>query len=264
MENKTKKIIAGVGMGLMLASGSLLATGCTDINLSQAQTDKILQVVDNCDNFMENTMNILEEQNKQIDVKQASKLYEMAVAKLELNYNDIWSSLKISNIVTRGDKDNGYDEKEVFITFVKGNGYGLIRNMVDANNDGTYDTDIILDYETLNQFAGTTDEVQNSDAKTFDCKANKEISTMLNITTFNEDNILSCEKLDNGGYKLLAVAEVGGNKIISECVINKDGLLLSKDYYAIERMSPDENEKTTLHSSIVIEYGVVTLEDFVK
>jgi len=54
MKNNGKKLLAGLGIGLTLAGGSMMMTGCTNVNLSDAQVDKLLSVVDNADVFMNN------------------------------------------------------------------------------------------------------------------------------------------------------------------------------------------------------------------
>ena len=52
MKNNTKKIVAGIGLGAVLAGGALLTTGCST-DLSTEQMNNIMQTVENADKFMD-------------------------------------------------------------------------------------------------------------------------------------------------------------------------------------------------------------------
>lgn len=259
---KSRKIFAGIAMGMMLAGGTILTTGCTDINLTQDQTNKILQVVDNCDDFMNKTMNILEEQNNTIDARQAAKMYEMAVAKLELNFANVWSGLKVK--VTLTGRNVKYQSNSViFTSFIKENGYGLLNIVRDTDNDGEFEDRTFMDFEELEN--ASTDESEGSiitESKTFDYEMNSQLQGSFGLTKVTEDNILKTEKLENGDYKIFTIDEVGDSKLISECLIDSNGNLLYKDYYGLERMSPAEKDMSIVHVVVTVEYNAVTLLDF--
>ena len=260
---KSRKIFAGIAMGMMLAGGTMLTTGCTDINLTQDQTNKILQVVDNCDDFMNKTMNILEEQNNTIDARQAAKMYEMAVAKLELNYDNVWSGLKVKETLT-GRNVKYQSNSVIFTSFIKENGYGLLNIVRDTDNDGEFENRTFMDFEELEN--ASTDESEGSiitESKTFDYEMNSQLQGLFGLTKVTEDNILKIEKLENGDYKIFTIDEVGDSKLISECLIDSNGNLLYKDYYGLARMSPAEKDMSIVHVVVTVEYNAVTLLDFV-
>lgn len=92
MKGKTKRIVAGLGLGAMLGSGAILATGCTDMNLTQDQTDKILQTIENADDFMNEGKKYFNKEEK-IDKETIVGMYNYAIGTLLLNKEDVWNNL---------------------------------------------------------------------------------------------------------------------------------------------------------------------------
>ena len=71
---KLTKILSAVAL---CGVGAVTLAGCTDINLSQAQMDKIITVVDNSDKFMKDTMDLLNKQNKKLLINLSKELYSI-------------------------------------------------------------------------------------------------------------------------------------------------------------------------------------------
>ena len=266
-KSKLNKILAGVGLGVMLTGGTMMATGCTNIDLTQSQVDKILEVVDNSDKFMNETMDLLQENNKKIDKATAVKMYELAVARLELNYNNVWDSVKVS-------LDNQYEDYGYLVDmqiFKKTNGYRIVAMLYDEDKDGVYDDYELHDYEIYaNNPSGSTRSSggEESGLITTIPSASSVISGLLggllNVTSIGEKDVVECNILDNGNYQIIAVGmgDTGGGeqKIISECEITCDGYLVSKTYYYMDEV--DESQKSVSKSTVTVEYGTVTLDDF--
>ena len=268
-KSKLNKILAGVGLGVMLTGGTMMATGCTNIDLTQSQFDKILEVVDNSDKFMNETMDLLQENNKKIDKATAVKMYELAVARLELNYNNVWDSIKVS-------LDNQYEDYGYLVDmkiFKKANGYRIVAMLYDEDKDGVYDDYDLHDYEIYaNNPSGSTrsSSGEESDLITQLPSASTVISGMLggifNVTSIGEKDVVECNILDNGNYQIIAIGmgdtggDMGEQKIISECEITSDGYLVSKTYYYMEE--EDLVNQTVSKTTVTVEYGTVTIDDF--
>ncbi|MBO5954635.1 MAG: hypothetical protein J6Q13_01555 [Clostridia bacterium] len=95
MQEKTKNILKGLGVGTLACVGLFGLTGCS-IDLSQEQVDKIMYTVDNSDKFMQETLDLLEKQNQELDKQQAFDTYNLAKTKVLLNYDNMYDNLKIS------------------------------------------------------------------------------------------------------------------------------------------------------------------------
>ena len=70
MKDKTKKIIAGIGISAILATGGLCMTGCTE--LSETDTTKVMGVIDNADTFMSDIKKDMDDLNANLDELQGS------------------------------------------------------------------------------------------------------------------------------------------------------------------------------------------------
>ena len=95
MKNKTKKIIASVGVGLALGCGSIMVTGCSDLELTQTQVDRIFEVVDNSDKFMKDYMEMQGENNNKLTREVAYGLYKTAIGIMQTNVDYVWDNLTI-------------------------------------------------------------------------------------------------------------------------------------------------------------------------
>ena len=131
MKNRTKKIIAGVGMGLTLAGGGMMMTGCTETPVTDAQVDRVFEALDNANQFIEDTIakfteqnTALVEQNAKLDILNAElsekndklqliisemekqnkdqlyedivKLYNHSVRRMQLNLDNIWDNMRVT------------------------------------------------------------------------------------------------------------------------------------------------------------------------
>ena len=65
MKEKSKKIMAGLGIGLALASGGML-TGCTETPVTDAQVDKVFATLEDANQFMKDTKELIDNQNNEL------------------------------------------------------------------------------------------------------------------------------------------------------------------------------------------------------
>ena len=79
MKNKTKKILAGVGLGLV---GMGCLTGCSMSDEQKAALDLITEKSDKIVNLLEDNMEL---QNAQLSKTDAAELVALAQTKLKLN-----------------------------------------------------------------------------------------------------------------------------------------------------------------------------------
>ena len=84
MRAKSKKVLKTLGVGALCLCGALIFSGCS-MDLSQDQIDKLMFAVDNSQEFMQDTLDLLEKQNDKMDAEQAYKMYRYAVNKFYLN-----------------------------------------------------------------------------------------------------------------------------------------------------------------------------------
>lgn len=93
MKNNTKRIVAGIGLGAVLAGGALLTTGCST-DLSTEQMNNIMQTVENADKFMDAGNQYFSRDNM-FDKQSIVSQYHYAVGALLLNKDNVWDNLTL-------------------------------------------------------------------------------------------------------------------------------------------------------------------------
>ncbi len=97
MKEKTKNVLKGLGVGALACCGMFALTGCS-VELSQSQVDKVMQVVDQSDKFMDGTLDLLEKQNAKLSKEEGWDLYKLAQAKFLTNQNGIRNKKSVLDI----------------------------------------------------------------------------------------------------------------------------------------------------------------------
>jgi len=251
-KDKVKKIMAGVGVGCAILSSGFVMTGCS-VDLTEEQKNKILTVVDNSDKFMNETLDILQDSNSKIDRDTAVKLYEKSVARLIVNYDNVWDNMKFSveNKYFDAEDCNQYSETKI-ITMSNGNKYMLL--YYDSNDDNVVELHSITDniQENGEMFTGS-----------FSYYNQKQFQQILNIGEINIDNIVDWNVLENGNYCISAVGmgDVGDGQgeqlIIVDCEISKDAYLISKSYSYVSTVSSNQKDVSSVISTLKFEYGTL-------
>ena len=266
MKEKTKKIMAGLGIGLALATGGTLITGCSDV-LTKEQMDKVLTVVDNSDKFMNETLDLLQENNKILDGKAAVKLYNWAMNRLHLNYENVWDNLKIT-MVNNGAE--GLPAKFETYYYKLSSGVNvLLQKEVDGSGSCGYV------YHDSTQEAkvfesGGEGYASASPRCSFEYYAYTACTGMTDgmYLTFTEDDVVSCKVNDNNNYVIvLAVDDFmeTGLEGMVDIEITQEGYLNTIQYTMIQNMPIDKSDPSKgrgdfsiINPTFKYEYGVLT------
>lgn len=267
MKEKTKKIMAGLGIGLALATGGTLMTGCSDV-MTKEQMDKVLTVVDNSDKFMNETLDLLQENNKILDGKAAVKLYNWAMNRLHLNYENVWDNLKITMLYNGAE---GFPDKQETYYYKLSSGVNvLLQRVIDGSINYLYG------YHDSTQEAGKIVHEQGEGQTTtstrcsFEYYAYKACTGLVDgmYLTFTEDDVVSCKVNDNNNYVIvLAVDDFmeSGLEGMVDIEITQEGYLNTIQYTMIQDMPIDKSDPSSgmgdysiINPTFKYEYGVLT------
>ena len=232
MKNKTKKILAGVALGCV---GALTLTGCTGMDISQEQMDKVFTVIDNADNFMANTsenldeklskedafmqeiLDLLKEQNKKLEKDEAYGLLKFAMNKATLNIDGYMDNLKVTMVSSYGEIITvnclKYDDSHNAILYTnKDWGENFHINYETTIKSGEYDILANRNYYSSEFMAGMP--VKDTEPVLTTTASNEEgynilqpyevmtIFTFVDSLNINAEDICLVETLDNGNYAL--------------------------------------------------------------
>lgn len=256
MKEKSKKIMAGLGIGLALASGGML-TGCS---MSDEQQAALNSVIDKTDQIVE----LLDKQSKTLSQAEALRLYEFARTRLLVNKDNVWDNLKMiinqdSNEVDHYDTVFG---ELAFYKFADGRRVAYVKTGTPTNPG---------------QIGGWFEEVVSSDGyqtitqkETYSHYASTNTTSGISEFDITEEDIVDCKILDNGNYYVTAslmIEETYGGKTTSypflmEVELTADGYLV--EYLATAKIPnggdslADSVDQYILTTSIKYQYGVLT------
>lgn len=247
---RIKKMLLGVGCAMV--GSVLLMSGCS-ADLTKEQKNKILNVVESSDVFMVETLDLLKDVNSKIDRDTAVKLYEKSIARLIVNYNNVWDNMKYSveNIYFDAEDCNQYSETKI-ITMANGNKYSLLYYDDNADN--------IVELQSIHDNTLVSGESFTQSFCYYQQEAFKQI---LNIGEVNIDNIVDWKLLENGNYLISAVGlgdagdGLGDQLMIVDCEISKDAYLISKSYSYASSISSTNHDISTVISTLKFEYGTL-------
>lgn len=261
-KNKLKKIFAGIGLCSMMTAGAFMTTGCTNIDLSQEQVDKIMTVVDNSDKFMSGSLELLEDNNKIADIDRVVKLYELAKGKLILNYDNVWDNLKLSMQTEFSDPEwKSSNQKTEHRIMTMSDGVRVLEVYM-VRDDGNL--------ELNSSYTDVYAEPKPGEIvslNTFDNVISSSFSDLMNISKITKDSIVDYEELENGNYGIISIGigNVGGDtadqEILVECELTKDARLVSLTFNYIQYIS-NSLRASIARSKLTFEYDVLTADDF--
>ncbi len=268
MREKNKKILKGLGVSALCLSGGLMFAGCSSIEFSQEQIDKIMYTVDSSDKFMQDTLDLLEKQNNQLNMEQAWNLYELAQTRLLLNDDNIINNMKVSVEFVAPNGESGVSNMFSYETSTN----GLIFATV---GDGWHRVNYV-EYGYMYRYYY---DVEHGTSKykldEVDSDGSVLIGTDLpyaNYIKCSQDDMVACNILANGNYEitfistwtddpdnylqfdLVKVEITQDAKFVSEKIVTANQLL-ETEYR--ENSHFISNGKTT----VTYEYNVVTDED---
>lgn len=279
MKEKTKKMIAGLGIGLAL-SGAGLLTGCTDVKLTQEQTDKILTVVDNSDKFMNDTMDLLNKSNKKLNKSEAYDLLRIVGAKAKLNVNGYFDNVRLT-FTSKGNILGGLDCVE-FLNYDNNGHFAIVSYDKDwgdnyrleyayVKKDGDSEVEKMVRYST---FEIINDNVIDSQENIIEEDYNYAHSTLYSLLplfafvedlNIKEEDVVSVVVNEKGNYVIdvLNIRDDGDTewKIFFTVEIATNAEFIKYDYSMAEF---DKNSGVRTGSigkvSFDVEYGVVDVD----
>lgn len=273
MNKKLKKILAGIGLCAVVGCGAMFATGCAGVNLTQDQVDKIVSIADNGKNWIDETLDILQANNNKLNSSDALNLYERARLRLAVNEDNVWSNLKITLNENFGDV--GFISYEMK-AFKAENELGVIVSTYEGEVEGEpfsdserYDFEEIANQEVpegeMEQtitFSGVMNYYMGPISYSM---VDAETEELYKLT---ENDILSCEYLENGKvkivascYEMFAASEfTNAGPILCEFIIDTEGYLQSCKYSFIGAEEGIMNEATIV-IKMNFEYNVLTTAD---
>ena len=252
MKEKNKNILKGIGIGALACFGMFTFSGCS-VELSQSQIDKLMYAVDNSQQFMDDALHLLENQNAKMDAEQAHKLCEYAYNKILLNQNGIRNNLVMKN----------YRDGELATT---------VTSYADENTDI-----IILDTISFNEVwysdnGNNYHYVKQSERKT-ELKEDSihaafswaSCINVVNALGVNAEDILFCDILSNGNYQITysvnnmndADLEVGDIAKILVVEITSEGDFVKVEMDSAEYSEQDDELKFRVKTTVTFEYGKV-------
>ncbi len=190
MKNNLKKIIAGVGIGTMLAGGAFLTTGCT-ADLSQDQMSKIMQTVDNADKFMEEGVNYFNLEDRLTREDILAK-YNGAVGSFMLNKDNILDNVTVTT--------DGSDSNALIIVqvFKKSSGESVMLQLRKDLESGETE---VIDYKDSTQHPD-----ESADRKSYLYYRNCLMfgTDDAKFHKLTADEIVECKILENGNIAVTA------------------------------------------------------------
>jgi len=249
MKEKTKKIMAGLGIGLALVGGGFTMTGCTETPVTDDQVDKVFTALDNANKFMEDVISnltnqnqVLVDQNEKLEniivemenqnqdqlYEDMVKLYDHSVRRMRLNLDNVWDNMRVVVKVNENGEELGQTTE-----------YYKLENDTNVLLLKQSDADGVYDYCDSNE---TQEEklinVGNGSSEIATLKVDFDYYaatwwTGLNngiMIFFDKEEITSVKVLENGNYLINVykdnLFDLDNYKCIYNCELTSDGYLV--------------------------------------
>lgn len=216
---KLTKILSAVAL---CGVGAVTLAGCTDINLSQAQMDKIITVVDNSDKFMKDTMDLLNKQNKKLDKSEAYDLLKLAEVRTQLQMDNIMENIRIT---VSGSVGGEYNEQVMDIVMFDSTHYAVMSKQTEwgenytleynyTKQEGDTQKDYMRTYKSA-KFDNHNLPVANSQPELIEKEYELgysmpgQFASLFDVTNkygITEDNVCKVDALENGNYLIYAIS----------------------------------------------------------
>ena len=271
MKDKTKKILAALGIGLTLGTSAFTMSGCS-VELSESQSEHIDELIENANEFMSETTETLDEHNTHLSeiaeslsdlynssfAKEAARLTTYAISSIWINRDNIWDNLKITYT---GETNESGHYLDIYNKVIK-----LFKKSDNEN---------VMIVNTLGNLSVIDEDDGRNEDHTQTISLTSSILTMLEKTLpsncsqgATEDNIIGFKILANGNYLVSlfdpnADTAVGvGSSYdarIADIEINSSRLPVSATLYNYAYYLP-ETQKTLhrLKIELTFEYNTLT------
>ena len=261
MKSKTKKILAGVGLGII---GMGCLTGCS---LTDDQMGAIDKVVDKTDLLID----LMEKSNGKLNYEEACRLFKYARQRLTLNLDNVWDNIAVTQEITSNEKYPGTDSSFVeykanshFYKFNDGKRviYGISNSGDEELVEGLYMSEVEVDAEgeTEPESGGGMELVQTI---TFTSVAQNVQTNMFKTMDFDANDIVDCKIDENGIYSIVVTTTMTDDEtdyvVVIDMKISQDGYLLGYTMNASSLMNVDSKYSSVITScKVTYEYGALT------
>lgn len=253
MKNKTKRILAGLGFGLV---GAMTLTGCAMSDEQQAALDKVVNKADQI-------VALVEKQNKQLSKQNA---YEMIV--LSNNAFKLGLLEQVQIKVGGTDYDGYFEKKEADQPCDQRLKYKLkdgvkFYECTNYEEEGEWTLSVVADYNNDIYHYWNTDnesmELEYDD--TTDFTIGGDLLDFIDFSDCTQEDIYDITEQEDGSYKFTCFLEyeaAGGNYFYTQRfdIVVKDNLVQKAEKYSLcERTS--DNEITSSYCYAEFEYDNV-------
>ena len=230
MKEKNKKIIKTLGVGAVATLGLFTMVGCS---LSDSEKADLMKGLENANTYMEETIDLLEEQNKElkdqnnnlesylealqqenakITTEEAYNKLMIAKVKLETNNKGIGNNLRVICVATDGKivqnqivelyktENNGYISNLIFDDY-----RGFSSNLCYEDDDVVYE--YIKELDAEGNFVKYTKNVRTDFVSSESGGGLTYAMESLFLDDLSEESIYSVEILENSNYKISAIIE---------------------------------------------------------
>ena len=269
MKNKTKKILAGVGLGIV---GMGCLTGCAMTDEQKAAIDLITEKSDEIVNLLEENMQL---QNAQLSKVDAVELVALAQTKLKLNiYDELYMKTTSAEYEGFFEKKLGYAQSNApfvyykktdtmkYATLCDFDGSLQIIQKADFQNDIAYMYNAQVDQKVEDEFSSGM----------FDLSSQVDPLSLIGLTHIAVDDIVNIETTEDG-YKFNILATVynpnnnGGieshivTTYIATFEITKDANFKSGTFNVVNKSYTAEEVKKEGGQVVLDEDGLPVLND---
>ena len=233
---KLTKILSAVAL---CGVGAVTLADCTDINLSQAQMDKIITVVDNSDKFMKDTMDLLNKQNKKLDKSEAYDLLKLAEVRTQLQMDNIMENIRITLTF---ESAMGVNNQVMDVVMFDSTHYAVMSKQTEwgenytleynyTKQEGDAQKDYMRTYKSA-KFDNHNLPVANSQPELIEKEYELgysmpgQFASLFDVTNkygITEDNVCKVDALENGNYVIYAIG-----------VLDRSNDDIEKMYFEIE------------------------------
>lgn len=260
---KKKNILKMLGVGVLALTGTFAFAGCSDINLTEKQIDKILYVVDESDTFMQDVLDLMEKSTNKLNKEEAYDLYKLSILKLSTNQDGILNNLKISASESReGTQNYRYEGLNYLYQMTDG-------TKIDLNIRGDRDSFEIKYSTEQNTFVdfNKNGESINKTEKNEVLLLNRNENGFYAYSIFelNKDDVAGSETLENGNVKIYYTKTVLSSDehnnystyMTGYAIMSKDCLLLEENFCIHWISEGEDNSEFVSEDIIKYSYGII-------
>lgn len=235
MKDKMKKIIAGVGIGVMLGSGAAL-TGCSVMGISDEDTAKMWDIIEEVRedigsvedkvNKMESTLSDVDESLEYISLKQRGfDLYRMACSKLVLLDESIFNNFRMSSSSILKE-DYLYEISHLKMS----DGKRVLYMTLEEGNE-VKEKECLYEIENEKILCSSNNfTTKKMDEESYSYEVSYFFSGMFDDLTeqFTFENMVECKLLEDGNYEIVFASSIGVAYGVS-VVVTSDARLVTMD-----------------------------------